>query len=99
MTRFRVDGVFLHVPTGETERSRQDFDTFYQAITVSCEVIRELQNDPDFSTLQTNSWIDLDGLRDNDDAEEIFGCHFSVADIQGMILVTALHGRADGDGQ
>lgn len=101
MPQFRVDGVFLFVPTGETERCREYFNTFEEAISVSCDFIRDLQNDAEIPTLQINSWTDLTGQRDEDGVEEIFGCHFRVGDegvVQGMILVSAFHEQGDGDG-
>lgn len=101
MTQFRVDGVFLFVPTGETERCREYFNTFEYAISASCDFIRDLQNDAEIPTLQMNSWTDLTGQRDDDGIEEIFGCYFRVGDvgmIQGMTLVSALHEQGDGDG-
>ena len=100
MTQFRVDGVFLFVPTGETEGCREDFATFDEAISASCSFQRDLQNDAEIPTLQINSWTDLTRQRDGDGVEEIFGCYFSVGAegvVQGMILVSALHDRGDGD--
>jgi len=101
MPQFRVDSVFLFVPTGETERCRDYSNTFEDAISASCNFIRDLQNDADIPALQINSWTDLTGQRDEDGVEEIFGCYFRVGAegvIQGMILVSALHDRGDGDG-
>ena len=101
MPRFRVDGIFTFVPTGDTERCREHFVTFGEAISASYEFIRNLHNDPAIATLQTNSWTDLTGQQDENGVEEIFGCHFSMGAegaVQGMILVSALHDRADGDG-
>lgn len=101
MTRFRVDAVLLFVPTGETERCREYFPTFDEAISASCSFIREIQNDTEIPALQTNSWTDLTGQRDEDGVEEIFGCYLRVRAegvVQGVILVSALHGRGDGDG-
>jgi len=101
MTRFRVDGIFLFVPTGETERCREHFDTFGEAISASYQFIRDLHNDPGVPTIQTDSWTDLTGQRDENGVEEIFGCHFSVGAagvVQGMILVTALHEHTDEGG-
>lgn len=100
MTQFRVDGVFLFVPTDETERCREYFNTFEDAIPASFDFIRDLQNDAEIPALQINSWTDLTGQRDEDGVEEIFGCYFRVGAegvVQGMILVSALHDREDGD--
>jgi hypothetical protein len=100
MPRFGIDGIFLYVPTGETERCREHFDTFGEAVSASYEFIRDLHNDPSIPTIQISTWTDLTGQRDEDGVEEIFGCHFRMGAegiIQGMILVTALHDRGDGD--
>lgn len=101
MTRFRLDGIFLFVPTGEMQRCQQYFDTSSEAISTSYELIGDLQNDPDIPAIQINSWTNFDDTRDEDGVEEIFGCHFRMRTegiIQGMLLVTALHDRTDGDG-
>lgn len=101
MAQFRVDGIFLFVFTGETERCREYFNSFEDAISASCDFIRDLQNDTEIPALQTNSWTDLSGQRDEDGVEERFGLFFRVGEegvVQGMQLVSALHGRGDGDG-
>jgi hypothetical protein len=101
MPRFRVDGIFLFVPTGETERCREHFDTFGEAVSASYEFIRDLHNDPSIPTIEISTWTDLTGQRDEDGVEEIFGCHFRTGAegvVQGMLLVTALHNRAGGAG-
>lgn len=100
MTRFRVDGILLFVPTGEMERFGQHYDTFGDAISACDELIDDLHNDPEIPALQTNTWTDLNGLRDEDGVEEIFGCYFRVGDageVQGVMLVSALHDRAEGN--
>ena len=66
MTRFRVDGILLFVPTGETERFGKHYDTFGDAISACDELIDDLHNDPEIPALQTNTWTDLNGLRDED---------------------------------
>ena len=98
MTRFRLDLILLHIPTGELERCRADFDTFGEAMTIPYELIRELQDDPDTQPLQSNSWADLNGLRDENGVEEVFGCYFRAGpfeEVHGLILATALHDRAE----
>ena len=99
MTSFRMDGILLFVPTGETERFGKRYDTFGDAISACYEIIDDLHNDPEIPTPQTNTWTDRNGLRDGGGAEEVFGCSFRVGDageVQGMMLVSALHDRADG---
>lgn len=103
MPRFRTDIVMLHVPTSDLQRFGEDFDTFGEAISIPYELLRWLENEPGVQALQSNSWADLNGLRDHDGVEAIFDCYFQFGmaeeQIQGTALVTALHNRDELGGE